>query len=438
MADIRPFHGVHYNTALVKDLARVICPPYDIIPPQLQQQLYQCSEYNFIRIEFGKELPQDSATDNRYTRAAAVLAKWLHDGILVTDETPSLYVADHFFTHKGKPMRRRSLYCLVKLEEWDRMVVRPHEGTLSRPKDDRLNLLWALKANTSPIMGLYQDTEGDLAGMLDRQARGRTLLEVHRDPAGEDRKLWAITDKTAIEAIRSCLERLPIYIADGHHRYESALNYRRSRRASSPGETGEMPFDFVLMALVDIDDPGLVILPAHRLIRSTPAISAEHLIEKLVPFFRIDELPVPAENTVEQIDRFLEKTDGEIKLLLYGARKGGLLRLTLRDHSAVRQMMPYFHTELYQKLDVSVVDHVILEGLLGFTHEMVGAFIDYTNDCLEAIRKVDEQEFQFAIIVSPVKPSVVKDIADSGDRMPRKSTYFYPKIPAGLVFYRFS
>jgi uncharacterized protein (DUF1015 family) len=436
LADIRPFQGVHYNPSLVKDLVNVICPPYDIIPTQMQQELYQRSEYNFIRIEFGREFPQDKDTDNRYTRAAATLGKWLEQGILKVDDTPSLYIDDHHFTHQGKTYRRRSLNCLVKLEEWDKMIVRPHEGTLSKPKSDRLNLMWALQADTSPIMALYEDQDKRISSLLNKSARGKPALSVRSDN-GESHQVWAITDTTVNGNIHDYLAGQPLYIADGHHRYESALNYRRERRTSSASRAAEEPFDFVMMSLVDITEPGLVILPAHRLVRGMSLSAIDGLMAGLKTCFAVEELSLNTASTLPQINRWLSEDKDEVKLLLYGLLKEKLLLLTLRDFSIVRPMIPYFHSDLYQKLDVSIVDHVILEELLGLTHNMAGVFLDYTYDALDAIRRVTEQEYQLAFIVNPVKPGIIKAIADAGDRMPHKSTYFFPKIPAGLVFYRF-
>jgi uncharacterized protein (DUF1015 family) len=435
LADIRPFRGVRYNPSLVKDLAQVICPPYDIIPPQMQLELYQRSDYNFVRIEFGRELPQDKDTDNRYTRAAATLKKWLEQGIFKVDDRPSLYIDDHHFTHQGKTYRRRNLNCLVKLEEWDKMIVRPHEGTLSKPKGDRLNLLWALQANTSPIMALYVDRDQRVSSLLNKSARGRPALNVQ--VGNGESHLWTVTDSVTNGKIHDYLAGQPLYIADGHHRYESALNYRRERRSSAPSRAAEEPFDFVLMSLVDIADPGLIILPAHRLVRGMSPSAIDGLKTGLETCFAVAELALDKADTLSQINGLLSEDKDEMKLLLYGLKKERLLLLSLRDFDIVRPMMPYFHSDLYQKLDVSIVDHVILEELLGLSHEMAGVFLDYSNDALEAIRRVTEQEYQLAFIVNPVKPGIIKAIADSGDRMPRKSTYFFPKVQAGLVFYHF-
>jgi uncharacterized protein (DUF1015 family) len=436
LADIRPFHGVHYNTSRVKDLTQVICPPYDIISSQIQQELYHRNDYNFVRIEFGRELPQDKDTDNRYTRASAALKNWLEQDILKIDDRPSLYIDDHYFIYQGIPYRRRSLNCLVRLEEWDKMIVRPHEGTLSRPKGDRLNLLWALQADTSPVMALYEDRDQQVSSFLSKSARGRPLLN-SRSGEEESHQVRAITDAAVNKKIRGYLAGQPLYIADGHHRYESALNYRRERRSSLPATSAEEPFDFVLMSLVDMADPGLIILPAHRLVRGMPPSAIAGFKAGLKTCFSVVEVTLDTTDILTQVSKLLSRDRGEVKLLVYGLKKGKLFLLTLRDYDIIRPMIPYFHSEIYQKLDVSIVDHVILEELLGLTHEMTGVFVDYANDAREAIRRVMEQEYQLAFIVNPVEPGVIKAIADAGDRMPRKSTYFYPKVPAGLVFYKF-
>jgi len=436
LADIRPFRGVRYNPALVKDLARVICPPYDIIPSQLQQELYKRSDFNFIRIEYGRELPQDKDTDNRYTRAAATLKRWLEQGILKADDKPCLYIDDHRFTLRGKTCRRRSINCLVKLEEWDKMIVRPHEGTLSRPKSDRLNLLWALQADTSPVMALYEDSDKQISTLLNKPDREGTDLDIKLKD-GESHRIRVVSDTETNSRVHDYFAGQPLYIADGHHRYESALNYRRERRSSSGAATTEEPYDFVLMSLIDMASPGLVILPAHRLVRGMVPSAIDGLMAGLETCFNVAEIAIDKTDTLSQMNELLSGGKEEVKVLLYGLKKDRFLVLTVRDFSIVRPMMPYFHSELYQKLDVSIVDHVILEELLGLTHDMAGGFLDYSHDALEAIRRVDEQEYQLALIVKPVGPGTIKAIADAGDRMPRKSTYFFPKIPAGLVFYKF-
>jgi uncharacterized protein (DUF1015 family) len=433
MAEIRPFRGVHYNQALLKDWSSVICPVYDIISPQQQQELYQRSEYNFVRLEFGRDLPQDTATDNKYTRAAVTLEQWLRQGILVTDAQPAIYLYDQNFTHQGQEYRRRSLTVRVRLEEWERMVVRPHESTMAEPKSDRLSLLWAIQENTSPILALYEDRDRQIGTLLEGQARGKPLLDL-KSVSGDGHCVWAITESKTINQITASLADQPLYIADGHHRYESALNYRRQRTAS-PSGSPDAPYNFVMMTLVEFADPGLLILPPHRLVRGIPKSTLGELRAKLEVFFAIEEWPLKMPGVWARLDE-LPTEKNEKRLVLFGLDTENLYLLRLPDPAAVSQMMPYFHSELYKKLDVSIIDHVLLEEFLALSPDKEKTSLAYCYDRQDAVNRVLNQEYQLAFLLNPIKPETVKAIADVGDKMPRKSTYFYPKLPAGLIINR--
>ncbi len=434
MAEIRPFRGVHYNRSLIKDWATVICPAYDIITPQLQQELYLRNEYNFVRLELGRELPQDTVTDNKYTRSAATLEQWLRQGILEIDEVPAIYLHDQYFTHQGREYKRRSIIARVRLEEWDKMVIRPHEGTMAEPRSDRLSLLWALQANTSPVLVLFEDEGQQISSLLAKQEQSKSLISF-RGVNGEGHNLWAITEAEVVNQISSSLAEQPLYIADGHHRYESALAYQRERRAYSTSESGDETFNFMMMAMVDFSDPGLLILPPHRLVRGISKSTLSGLMPKLMAFFEIEELPLGMSGVWKQVDDLLTKTN-KTSLVLFGLAAERLFVLRLREPVAVSQMIPYFHSELYKGLDVSIVDHIILEKLLALDSDKERSSLAYSFDRSDAIKRVLVQEYQLAFLLSPVKAEVIKAIADAGDKMPRKSTYFYPKLPAGLVFNR--
>jgi uncharacterized protein (DUF1015 family) len=431
VAEIYSFRGVRYNQGLVKELADVICPPYDIITPQLQQELYHRSPYNFVQIEFGRGLAQDTPSDNRYTRSAATLKQWLERGVLAADEKPAIYLHDHHFSYGGRDYKRRGIIAAVRLEEWDRMIVRPHEGTLAEHSSDRLSLLWALQANTSPILALFEDKEKQLSSLL-AEPPGQPIVSF---ADGEGHDVWAITEPELIEKLSAGLARQPLYIADGHHRYESALSYKRERQACSP-TSGDEAFNFVMMTLVDFADPGLLILPPHRLLRGLSRAALSRLPAGLKSFFKVEELPLDKPGVWRQVDDLVASGErDEFRLVVFGASEGSLLVLSLRAPAAASSLMPAFHSELYKKLNVSVLDHVILEKLLGVEGgEEAG--LDYTYSREDAVSRVVEKEFQLAFLLSPVKPEVIKAIADAGDRMPRKSTYFYPKTPAGLVLHQ--
>ena len=435
MADIRPFCGVHYNQLLVNDLTAVICPPYDIITPQMQQELYHQSEYNFVRLEFGRELSQGTALENKYTRSAATLEQWLKQGILRVDKPPAVYLHDHYFTCQGKEYRRRGIIARVRLEEWDKMVIRPHEDTLAEPKGDRLNLLRTLQANTSAVLALFEDQRQPVSSLLVAQGRGKPMINLSM-VNGERHKIWAITEIEVINQIRRSLAHQPLYIADGHHRYESALAYQRERCAGSATVSGDEGFNFVMMTLVDFADPGLVILPYHRLIRGVSKSALDGLLTKLKPLFEVEELPLAVPDVWQRVDDLLAEETSQVRLILFGLAKESLFLLRLRDFTAISQMVPYYHSELHKRLESGVVDHVILEGLLGLSPDRGETFLAYNSDRQDSVNKVLDQEYQLAFLLSPVKAEVIKAIADAGDRMPRKSTYFYPKLPSGLISYK--
>ena len=435
MAEVYPFRGVRYNQRLVKDIAAVICPPYDIIPPQMEQELYLKSEYNFVRVEFGWELPQDTPKDSRYTRSAAILEQWLKQGVLEVDEAPAIYLHDHYFTHSGREYKRRGMLLRVRLEEWDRKVVRPHEGTLVKPKTDRLSLLWSLQANTSPILALFEDQGQHIATVLAAQAQNKPVIS-SSSAGGEKHQVWAITEREAIDQIRRSLAHQSLYIADGHHRYESALTYRRQRYSLLSSVSGDEAFNFVMMTLVDFSDPGLLILPPHRLIRGVSKSTLNGMMAGLKPFFEIEELPLGMPGIWQQVDDLLSSEANQVRLALFGLAPEHLFVLRLRDFTAASRMMPYFHSELYKRLEASIIDHIILETVLEVSSEREEVMLSYSNNREDAINRVLDGEYQLAFLLSPVKAETIKAIADAGDRMPRKSTYFYPKAPAGLVFSR--
>jgi len=435
MAEIHPFRGVRYNERLVQDIASAICPPYDIITPEIEQELRHRSEYSFINLEHGQQLPSDTDENNKYTRSAATLKQWLDQGVLKTDGLPTIYLHQHCFSHNGVRYIRRGIITAVRLEEWDRMVIRPHENTRGKPKDDRLNLLWALEANTSPIFAMFEDQRQQIASLLAEKEQDQPIINLISSE-GEHR-IWTITSPEVISQISASLSDRPLYIADGHHRYESALNYKKERLTCSPSASGNEGFNFVMMELVDLADPGLIILPPHRLVRGISKVTLSELKGRLATLFQIEELPIGTSDVSQQVDDLLagDRTD-QLRIVLFGLSPGSLLLLKLGDFATASQMIPYFHSEIYKSLDVSIVDHVILEEMLNLTSKREEASLAFNHDKMDAVNGVLNREYQLVFFLGPVKTEVIKAIADAGDRMPRKSTYFYPKPPSGLVFRR--
>lgn len=432
MADIRPFRGVHYNSQLLRDWSRVVCPVYDIISAQQEEELYRRSEYNFVRLEAGRELPQDTPADNKYTRAASTLDNWLNERVLETDPIPAMYLHDHYFEFGGKSYKRRALIARVRLEEWDKMVVRPHESTLSGPKSDRLSLLWAIRCNTSSVLSLYEDESGEMGPMLQAQEQSQLLMDL-KVADGEGHRVWAITDSGAIGKISAYMAGRPLYIADGHHRYESALNYRRQRRAGMI-DSSDQPVDFVMMTLVEFSEPGLLILPTHRLVRGISKPVLGKLRSRLEGFFDVSDIPYTGTNSLAQLDSV--RNDDILGLVLFGLEPGSVSVLRLRDPAAILPMMPQFHSDMYRRLDVSIIDHVVLEKLIGLPADKDKVNVAFSYDAADAVDCVLTGQYQIAFLVNAVTPWAIKAIADLGDKMPKKSTYFYPKVPAGLIVNR--
>jgi uncharacterized protein (DUF1015 family) len=431
MADVRPFKALRYDTQQ-QDVSALICPPYDVISPKQEEALLQSNPYNFVRIEFSKAQPGDDEQSNRYSRALSFLEHWIESGVLRQDDKPAYYLHEHTFEYEGKKSKRYGLFARIRLEEWDRMIVRPHERTLAGPKRDRIRLISTLEANTSPVFGLYNDPEGYIAGIL-AQIIDWPATAAFNGENGEYHRLWLIDDAVTVSAIEKGFTSKPLYIADGHHRYESALAYCKESQVKNP----ELPLDaalkFVMMSLTDMSDPGMLILPTHRLVKGIAQTAINALSSSLAEFFNIERFSLTDSNVWAQLEPLLAEDSS--RFFIYGLNGKELISLTEKNHAHVESLMPGGHTKTYRGMDVSVVDHVVLEKILGMD-AMDEERIAYDHDRSSTISRVDSGEFQLAFILKPVHPETIQSISDAMDKMPRKSTYFYPKIPSGVVLYR--
>jgi uncharacterized protein (DUF1015 family) len=273
--------------------------------------------------------------------------------------------------------------------------------------------------------------------MLTVKTKGEPVIHFHTD-SGEEHALWAISNAGMLEQIQRTLAHRPLYIADGHHRYESALAYRRERRRNQAKPSGSDVFDFVMMTLVDFADPGLVILPPHRLVRGLPLPKMEEMVNKINSLFKIEELSLNSPDVWQKVAVFFNEEAGQGRIVLCRASEKNMLLLEPHNLASIAKFMPGSCSEHYKKLTVSILDHIILEGLLGLRGEQEAEMLTYSYDQFDAADMVLSGEYQLAFLIGPVKEEAIKMIADVADRMPRKSTYFYPKLPSGLVFYRMS
>ena len=425
--EVSPFRGIRYNQVIVGDLARVLCPPYDVVAPEQRQLYHEKNDYNAIRLESPAESPEP--TDDSYRTAATTFQQWLKEGVLQLDGIPSFYLHDHHFEYSGVRRVRRGLIARVKLQPWGSGIY-PHEETFPKAKSDRLQLMRACRANFSPLLSLYQGSEPKVALKLSEVAQGEPIIEMSvsspskgEGQGGEGHVVWAITDPETKLQLSQFLSSQPLYIADGHHRYETALAYQRERaqhQSDSRNLTGG-GFHYVMMELVDFSDPGLVVLPLHRLVRGIAPSVLAGLGDQLRNFFALEPVPVEADGYQLSADSCL----GVLGLL-----PGSLAVLKKRQDVSLQALMPGHRPQAYRDFSISILNHIILDNILGFTSK---EDVAYTVDWKEAYQQIEEGKYQLAFLANPPQPEVVKAVADAQDKMPSKSTYFYPKLPAGLI-----
>lgn len=417
MAEVWPFRGIRYNEQAVGDLAKVISPPYDVISPQEQAELHQKSEYNIIRLEYGTDHQSDDAEHNRYTRAAQAFRLWLDGGILCVEDRPAIYLHEHHFLLRGQWKRRREVLARLRLEEWAAGVVRPHEDTLAQPKLDRRNLMNACQANLSPIMALYKDDQAQIEGLFDDIVKRSSAKEdINGDR--ESHRLWVVDDESCISRVTSALGNGPVYIADGHHRYETALAYRDA----NPELEGA---SYVMLSLISAADPGMVILPVHRLLRS-PSRQTAPVLQQLAGAAEIKPVG-PITNNLSRLVRQLEISEAVVFGLLVGQEA-----YLVGPHDAVVALLPEDHCSAWRGLDVSILEHGLMRRVFD-TKGGDGWEVAFSEDASQAAARILSGEYDLAFLLRPTGVSQIIAVADAGDRMPRKSTYFYPKVPAGLV-----
>jgi uncharacterized protein (DUF1015 family) len=430
MADIRAFRAFRYDLGRVGNLSDVIAPPYDVIDPALQQTLYDRSPSNVIRLELNKEEPGDNENENRYTRAARFLRDWQRDDILVQDSARGLYVYYQDFEVEGRRYTRRGFLSRVRLEPLGRGRIYAHEETLAGPKADRLKLFHATGMNLSPIFGLYPDPGDEVMKHLDARV-SRSLPIQATDHLGVVSRLWPVTDQHIVSAVTGLLSPKPVFIADGHHRYETSLRYLDERRAAGEVRDDEAPPNFTLMMLVSMSDPGLIILPTHRLVSGLPELSADRLAALLAPHFHVERIGTGekgARDTWETIE-----ADGGQNLLGFGTVADGVWQTARFQSPQLMAERAANHSAAWRSLAVSTLHVAVLDHLLP---QAAGGKPEckYVHLLREVTEATAAKRCQLAALVPPATMQHVEDIAGNLEKMPPKSTYFYPKLLSGLVF----
>jgi uncharacterized protein (DUF1015 family) len=430
MADIRAFRAFRYDLGQVGPLGDVIAPPYDVIDPPLQDALYARSPYNVTRLILNKEQPGDDERANRYTRAANFLRDWQRNGVLTQDSARSLYVYHQDFEAEGRRHTRRGFLARVRLEPFGKGRVYAHEETLSGPKADRLKLFHATQMNLSPVFGLYPDEDKAVQGLLDR-AVGRSLPLEATDHLGVVSRLWSVSDQHVVSQVTGLMGSKPVFIADGHHRYETGLRYLEDRRAAGEVANDEAAPNFILMMLVSMSDPGLLILPTHRLVSGLPGLTGEKLRELLGSQFTVEEVGRGDKGAADAWE--LIQADGSQDLLGFGTTADGIWHTARNRDRVWMAALAADHSPAWRSLAVSILHVVVLDHL-------VPRALHAQPQCryVHLLREVTEasagRQCDLAVLVPPATMRHVEETAGNLEKMPPKSTYFYPKLLSGLVF----
>lgn len=430
MADVLPFRGWRYDVSQVGDLSDVTAPPYDVINTAQQDGLYQRHPCNVIRLELTRDETGD-APDAKYTRAANFLRQWQTEGVLLRDREDCLYAYHQEFTWEGRSYVRKGFLGRIRVVPFGEGCVFPHEQTLSGPKADRLLLIKATKTNLSPIFGLYPDEQNDVMEPLDRAVTSVPPL-VATDHLGVVHKIWPVNDRAVIQAVRERMQDKNIFIADGHHRYETANNYRNELAAAGKLSGSEDAANFALMMFVSMSDPGLAILPTHRLVAGLPNLTADQVEAALKSHFEIERVgkgPAGAKETWDLID-----ADGGQNVLGFGTTADDTwLFARAIDTSPMAQLAPEQSAD-WHGLGVSLLHKLALEHLIFKSVPNAQPKFTYVHLLDEVNEAQAAKSCQLACLVPPAQIEHVEVIASHLEKMPPKSTYFYPKLLSGLVF----
>jgi uncharacterized protein (DUF1015 family) len=432
MADISPFRALRYNSSKLSP-GDVMTQPYDKITPAMQDKYYESSPHNLVQVILGKPQPNDNEQQNVYRRAANLLEKWQSEGALQPDTEPSLYVYSQTFKVPGDPSgaeaERRGFIALGRIEDYDRKVVYRHEQTLSKPKADRLNLLQTTRAHCELIFMVYSDPADEIGKLL--QQSGPATVEL-RDEYGVMHRMWKVSDPATVAAVKAKMADKKLIIADGHHRYETAMNYRNQMREQAKSTDPDAPYEHVMMSFVNMDTPGLVILPTHRVVFGLDGFNLYTKAMQVMKYFDIEDLG-PVKDVAHVMQKLREAGSERTALLAVSSQNAFLLKAKRDAHSPSLKDL----SDKQRSLDVVQLHKLILEEIIGMAEEDIRAqkHLKYIRDAAEAIDEVRKGNAQVAFLMNPVSMQEVRDVAFAGEVMPQKSTDFYPKMLSGLTIY---
>ena len=422
MAEIKAFRGMRYDTEKAGKLEELCCPPYDIISEKERKAFIAQNKYNVIRLE----LPREG--EDVYRTAGEVLDKWREAGILIHEEKPALYIYEEEFNAYNQRKSIKGLIARVKVEEFSKGVILPHEFTLSKAKADRFELMKATNCNFSQIYALYMDETHTTLDTLEEYSQGKPDAQFTDDDQITHR-LWIVTDEAVIAKLTDDFADRKLYIADGHHRYETALNYRNYCRENGISKEGDAQ-DYQMIYLMDMEHPGLVVFPTHRLVRGLKNFDRDVILDGCEQYFDIKAFDSVSNMNVALAEQYQKGN----KAFAFYCGRGEWYLLVLRDLAVMDEALPDL-SEASRQLDVSVLHTLILERILGIDKKNMAEQrnLTYTKFFEEAILGVDKGEFQCSFILNPTRVTEIRDVAAEGEKMPQKSTYFYPKMITGMV-----
>lgn len=424
MATVKGFKGLRFRNG---DLNTLVCPPYDIISEEQRQEFINTNPHNIIRLE----LPAGTV-EEKYKNAGKTLQEWLASGVLAQDEKDGIYVYEMEFSAHGEKKRVKGFVSLVKLEEFSKGIVLPHEETLSKAKTDRFNLMSETFCNFSSIYSLYMDENGSAYTFIDGCSKGAPDMEI-TDGDGTVHRMWCVYDEAALASVGKIFEAKKLYIADGHHRYETALNFHKHLCEKGISDENSLS-GYVCMMLVNMENDGLVVFPTHRIVRDLPEFNADEVLAGCAEFFDVS-IESDLDGMEKRLSDLYQKNE---KALAFYTGGESYALMVLRDKKAVCKFLPEM-SEAYSQLDVSVLHTLILERILKIDRENMANQVNltYTRSFDEAIRTVQANAANCSFILNPTRVSEIRDVALAGEKMPQKSTYFYPKLITGLVMNRF-
>ena len=439
---ILPFRGYRYNPEIIRRLDDVISPPYDQFKEGLDDLLFARHRYNMAHLIVNKQTAADTETSNRYTRSRALLDSWLHQRVFLQDSEPSLYPYFQTYQTDGSSKTRKGFIALGEVTDYSQKIVLPHERTLSKPKQDRLNLLRSTLADTGLVFMLYSDPAGEienlLASVTARAADMRAL-----DLNGEENQLWRVSDTSWVEQVVALMASKQVIIADGHHRYEVARLFGQEIANQAASDPCRDLYRYKLMSFIRLESQGITIFPIHRLLHSLKEFDAAAMLRRMTEHFVVEEYPVAASDKLMTLDFLMQSSKrqqqaGSNAFVLYFPRLQKFALIKLRSGTADKLGWPADKSVAWRKLDVSVLHVAILGSLLGIGEQQLAeqTNLDYVSHHADAVKLADARQYQCAVLMNATPIEQVKEVVEAGDILPQKSTHFHPKLMEGLVFAR--